>query len=249
MFKRNKEEKYLTPEQKKQKAITILIVYGIFFIFLFIFLINGNKNIEKNKTTNNETNTTKEISVSKRVNNYLKKDNYEYLYDFGTSLKIEGKLDNDQNLITKTYKNNKQVYYINNNYYYILNDKNKFKRVKNNYLYEDKEEVFTNINNVINLLKTVDKTTIKDKDNLKEEIFYINLEEYLKIYNSIELTNYIDTENTKIQNSITYNDDEITITLDMSEVYRVINNKKEEVLYIFKIYNVDKVNIEVSLES
>lgn len=249
MFKLKKDkenEVELSPDQKKTRAAIILAIYAVFFIFLFIFLItsnNDNDNKKSMKTINDTKEETKDITISDRINNFIKTNNYSYEYTFGNDLTITGKIVNKENLLNKTYNNKAIDYYINDIYYYKL-ENNKFKKIDSLYLYEDYENTFTNINNVIKLFKSINKTTIKQNNSRTIEKFYIELNDYYKIYNDINLTNYIDNENTKIENSVEYNDDYITITLDMSEFY----NKKNEILYVFKYENKDNNKIEVTLK-
>lgn len=236
---RKKEKRELTAIEKRNRAAVILAIYAVFFIVLIIFILTSEKD-EKQINDPKEEIITERLRVSNAIDKYIKNNNYRYEYSFGDDFEIKGEVDKDKNMIKKIFNDKETTYFINDEYYYIK-DKEKYKKINSVYLYEEYEDVFTNIKNVAKLFEGVKKSDLEYDNNITKKTFNIDLEDYLDIYNSINLTKYTDKKNIEVDNSIEYTDDYIIINLDVSDLYNVTQNLNKEIIYTFKIYDVDEV--------
>lgn len=176
----------------KKKALTQLGLYGIFFIFVFIFLNSGS-----NSTPNYSEYIEKEDNTTV--------SNYEYVY----------KINNNEvvNQITGTFKNNEDTFNYNNLNYtkkdgivYFNNapvenlnfDVDKYKYSKIEELIENNES----------------KTTYKDTNKV---VYSMNVNKYFDIMNEPE--NMVDTLDIQMTYTVESNDYIEYVLIDLSNYY------------------------------
>ena len=193
-YKRFKEFR----KDPKKRSISLLIIYGIFFIFVIFYIRsnnyvnNTNNNLDKNDVVNKDT-------VS----------NYEYNYEINI---------NDEVINIKgVYIDNKELFSLNNEKYYIQDNK----------VYLNNEEVtvnypvlYLNYNSLKTFIKGLQyesKTLYKDK-NIKYEY---------SINNNL-ISNYFNEDNINegMSNIVLYESEYIDkIEIDLSSYYNVNNYK------------------------
>lgn len=228
----NKEN--MTNEERRNRAAIILLAYFIFFIFLFAMIANS-KNEKKEVKED-----TKKIHINKRIDNIIDSKKYDYELTINNNYYLYYTVGGNKITGKKTLNNKSYEFSILDNKYYYLIEKDNLKKVKYFDIYEGYDNVFSDINNIKELFKGLNKTTIKSNKNITTESFYIYLNDYLDIYNKIYLTNFKDDENTKIENSVEYTNDYVNINLDVTEVYKITNKLNNELIYNIKLSKIEK---------
>lgn len=178
----------------KKKSITMLIIYGIFFIFVFILISNGN-------------------STTYNYNEYIKEENineittYQYIY----------KINNNEviNEISGTYKDGEDIFNYNGlNYtkidgiiYLNNNPVNNLDFDVDRYKYEKIELLMENSDS---------KTTYKDSNKI---VYNINVNEYFTLLNEVNNCGVIDC--TIIEIPVTVESDTYInhVIIDLSNYY------------------------------
>ncbi len=150
----------------KKHAIICLVLYGIFFLSVFlIFKITELASSLKNQ----ENDTYTQINA---IDSYKDMDNYEYTYNInynGNIYKIEGTIYKEKEKFTLT--NTKDNFYIENNY----------KEFDNNYL-ELENKININLENLkpynfYNIINNIEPNeTTEYKDGSKKEIYNLKME-------------------------------------------------------------------------
>lgn len=150
----------------KTKSLTLLGIYSLFFIFVFVVL-----NMSKNNTLNTSSISENESVDDKTVSSY------EYAINI-----------NNNNLLTTisgTYSNNEEIFNFNNNKYYVKDDivyilDNGVKTPVNldinikNYRYDKLEEIIKNS-------KFIEKTVYND--DREKSTYNIDIKKYFELLN------------------------------------------------------------------
>lgn len=150
----------------KTKSLTLLGIYSLFFIFVFVVL-----NMSKNNTLNTSSISENESVDDKTVSSY------EYAINI-----------NNNNLLTTisgTYSNNEEIFNFNNNKYYVKDDivyilDNGVKNPVNldinikNYRYDKLEEIIKNS-------KFIEK--IVYNDDREKSTYNIDIKKYFELLN------------------------------------------------------------------
>lgn len=149
----------------KTKSLTLLGIYALFFIFVFVVL-----------------NTAKTVSNDTVVDNKVKEeDKTVKSYEYSININNNGILTT----ITGTYSNNEEVFNLNNNKYYVKDDivyivengikkQIDFDNYIKNYRYNKIEELIKNGS-------FVEKTTYKD--NTEKSTYNISIKKYNELLN------------------------------------------------------------------
>lgn len=148
----------------KTKSLTLLGIYALFFIFVFVVL---------NFSSSKQSNVVDKVKEEKDENTIT---SYEYIY----------KINNNNVLseITGTYSNGEEVFNYNNKKYYIKDSK---VYLSDNNLVEITEELplniishnYNNINKLIESSEFIEKTTYKD--NSEKTTYNITSDKYFEI--------------------------------------------------------------------
>lgn len=209
----------------KKRSIYLLIVYGIFFAFVFIYI----KFNQYQTTPNIEENIDNEKTTIVDDNN----DNVTG-YEYKVTLNIE----NDVINIDGLFYNSNQIFTINDTKYYQNNS--------NIYLYDDKSIVdkieyplnkflYSNINTIIQNYQYESKTEYKD-NNIKY-IYNLSNEEIAKIFDD----EYINEGNVEI--TIYQNNDYIyKVEYDLTQYY----NKSYKIIIEYSHVN-EITNLEMNM--
>lgn len=194
---------------------TLKIVLYISFL-LILLIISKFTNVKQ--STNKVNNTI--------FNNKLKDfSNYEstvHLVLDGDAVTLKYERIKDAEMGSRTYHNESINYlFYNNNYYEIIN--NEFIKLNefNKLIYDT---TFVDINNIIKLLDLKEITSSNEYD----------LKDVLNIYNEVNNTNFFDINNKKVTLTYKEEDDTISVVLDLTNLYNLVNNKEENSV----IYNI-----------
>lgn len=210
-----KEKKKLTLKErlkdKREKAKLELMIYGIFFLIVIIFVrITGSMS---SVTENNET--------AKSFINLLN-DNYEYNIKIAINdnlYEYYGKVLGNNSTINLKTKENIKKYKLINDKYYILED--------SNYILTDIDEVYPylnyrylNINNIRSYIKlaSIENNTYKIK--VTDLVLNSTSDEYL---------------------TINVNEGDNTITIDYLPLLKLSDNNIESVEVVMTYSNIDKI--------
>jgi len=214
----------------KKRSLTLLGLYAIFFIFVFIFL-----NSVPSKP-NSQLPVKQEESAKE---NYKKMTSYSYkiIYtDKNLENVIEGKYYSDTSLFT--YKGNTyyyeldSLYYIDNNSYYLTNIEYNIKKIFNN-----------NLSSILDSLQEESVTTYND--GRKKTNYIMDANSFNKYYFEIE-SNY----ESNIGIEITEKDKFITsILIDLTSLNMNLNKIEIEYNDINKINSLDFNKENYYLES
>lgn len=191
---------------KNKNTLKIVLYVGFLLILLIISKFTNVK-----QSTNKVNNTI--------FNNKLKDfSNYEstvHLVLDGDAVTLKYERIKDAEMGSRTYHNESINYlFYNNNYYEIIN--NEFIKLNefNKLIYDT---TFIDINNIIKLLDLKEITSSNEYD----------LKDVLNIYNEVNNTNYFDINSKKVFLTYKEEDDTISIVLDLTNLYNLVNNKEE----------------------
>lgn len=251
MFKKIKEMKKQNPKKelsvgdKRKRAIIILSCYLVFFGILF-FLIFTNRDSNTNNNAYEVLNDVKN-PINKRFNNFVYENNYKYEFYISSNLVLKGEKENVEEHGIKTYNGIETEYYINNNNYY-LKQNNNYNKVDTLNLFEEYDETLLTNESIEEILRNAEITNKTKNEETTEEEFEILLNDVLKIYNEINLTEFEANENEKLKGTFTTDKDSLTINIDMSSFYKTVYKNDILIQYNLKFYDKDKVNIDINLK-
>ena len=174
----------------KKKSLTMLGIYAIFFIFVFIFINTGNSSTPDYVPED----TTNEIN------------NYEYIY----------KINNNEiiNEITGTYKNNEDSFNY-NGLNYIKKENTIY--LNNAPVTLDFDIDRYKYNNIELLIENSDsKTTYKESNKV---IYNINVNKYYTLLNEVNNCNIIDCTNIEIPITVESSGNIDYVLIDLSNYY------------------------------
>lgn len=182
----------------KKRSLTLLGLYAIFFIFVFIFINSA-------PTT---TNLPEEANDNK-VNNEKKDtvESYEYSYKIGNDI-----------MVTGIHKLNEDIFTYNNLNYYkkdntiYLND-----IVVENLGFDVNKFSYETMSELINVSNFEQETTYKDGN--KKTIYNINVEKYFGFLNEENSCNLIDCSTTLVSIIVDTKDYINNIIIDLSNYY------------------------------
>lgn len=199
----------------KKKSISLLIIYGIFFIFVFVYLKASTPINVPDYSNTNISNNLNEVT------------SYEYTYEIiknDLSFKINGMYYNSENKISfdNDYVMKDDYIYVNDNFkikFDILNNKlnyNNFKNFVSNYQYDSKTEYK---DNTIKYIYNISNNDLKD---------YLN-EEYVGEDSSI-FTVYEKDYFYKVEIDLSnfYKEDKYIINIEYNNVNNINNVETKE---------------------
>lgn len=194
-------------KEKEKNILKIILYVGFLFILIIV------SKLVSNQSTNNENNT------NKIYNNKLKEfSNYEsqvHLVLDGDAVTLKYEKIRNAEMGSRIYHNDTKNYLRYNNCYYEVNGTeftklDEFSRL----IYDD---TFIDINNIIKILDLKEINSSNEYD----------LKDILNIYNEVNSTSYFDINNKKI--TLDYKEDGavISIILDLTNLYNLVNKKEE----------------------
>lgn len=205
----------------KTKSLTLLGIYALFFIFVFVVL---------NFSNSKETNVVDKVIKEKEESTIT---SYEYIY----------KINNNNVLseITGTYSNGEEVFNYNNKKYYIKDSK---VYLSDNDSVEITEELplniisynYNNINKLIESSEFIEKTTYKD--NSEKTTYNITSDKYFEILKSniSNVSNYAISNISIIVKSSKYVDE---VLIDLSSYFGYVNTIE---ISFSNINNIEKIS-------
>ena len=249
------KEKY--KNDSKYKAKVQLIGYGVFILFLIVYLniaSIGAKNTKLSNTTtkNNDNIPTKEnnnieTKTDKELGQWLKDIGTNYEYDVVVSSKSKNDNGEEANTQThywgKTYQNkmiiNKEAN--GSTTYFLKEDNNYYLNELDNYTLSKKEAVYSEIDediiefDMLNLLlknASLDHVT-NYSSGKKEYEYHLKIRDIIKTYQ----------EDTEISFEIVIEDNVVTVEVDYAPMINIVEQvKKQEeykVTYLYK--NIGKI--------
>lgn len=200
----------------KKKAITQLVLYGIFFIFVFALI-----------SSNDSSNPPKQYIEEKKGI-----DSYEYIYKI-----------NNNNIITEisgTILNNEERFNYNNISYYktnnIIYDLNNIE-VLNPLTFDTNIYSYKNIEKLIENSEFIEKTTYKD--NSEKITYNISALNYFNFMNDTTACSVKDCSTININFIVEKNDNINHIQINLYEFYGYLYNID---LYYSNINNIEKIS-------
>lgn len=222
-FLKNRNKAYT-----KNKSIVMLVIYGVFFIFVFIIIAIGNSNVNSSKTY--EDYIKEDDQKEEQIDNIV--TNYEYNYkitDNTNTVEVSGTKTKEKEIFTYngiSYNKQNNNIYLNDGTNTLVTD-NIFNTDLYSYEYMD---------NFFKEKNTKEKTTYED--GKVKEIYSINSKEYFDYIKEDKCTN-VDCTNINIDVTINKNSKEQIekIIINLTNYYKYnyiielnytnINNIKE----------------------
>lgn len=211
--------------------------YGILFIFIIsvalIMKLTPNEKVVDCSNKKEETVVINYQNILKNITNNYEEDITINKYYFNEYVNIKHQLEKEK-INIKTINNN-ETYYIKENSLYKFID-NKYE------IYNDKifKETDTSFINPENILKLIDKKTY-EKDNT----YMIETSSWINLYNEINNTNLSKKITGEILlDFISYKNNELLLKIDLTNLYKNLDYEYENVIYLIKFKNINKVEIE-----
>ena len=249
------KEKY--KNDSKYKAKVQLIGYGLFILFLIVYLniaSMGAKNTKLSNTTtkNNDNIPTKEnnnieTKTDKELGQWLKDIGTNYEYDVVVSSKIKNDNGEETNTQThywgKTYQNkmiiNKEAngsttYFLKEDNNYYLNELDNYTLSKKEVVYSEIDEDIIEFDMLNLLLKNASLDHVTNYSSGKKEYeYHLKIRDIIKTYQ----------EDTEISFEIVIEDNVVTVEVDYAPMINIVEQvKKQEeykVTYLYK--NIGKI--------
>lgn len=244
------KEKY--KNNPKYKAKVQLIGYGVFILFLIVYLniaSMGAKNTKLSNTTtkNNDNITTKEnnnieTKTDKELGQWLKEIGTNYEYDVVVSSK--SKNDNGEEVDTqthywgKTYQNkmiiNKEAngsttYFLKEDNNYYLNELDNYTLSKKGEVYSELDEDIIEFDMLNLLLKNASLDHVTNYSSGKKEYeYHLKIRDIIKTYQ----------EDTELSYKIVIEDSVVTVEVDYAPMINIAEPEKKQeeykVTYLYK---------------
>ena len=244
------KEKY--KNKSKYKAKVQLIGYGVFILFLIVYLniaSMGTKNTKLSNTTtkNNDNITTKEnnnieTKTDKELGQWLKEIGTNYEYNVVVSSK--SKNDNGEEVDTqthywgKTYQNkmiiNKEAngsttYFLKEDNNYYLNELDNYTLSKKGEVYSELDEDIIEFDMLNLLLKNASLDHVTNYSSGKKEYeYHLKIRDIIKTYQ----------EDTELSYKIVIEDNVVTVEVDYAPMINIAEPEKKQeeykVTYLYK---------------
>lgn len=249
------KEKY--KNDSKYKAKVQLIGYGLFILFLIVYLniaSMGAKNTKLSNTTtkNNDNIPTKEnnnieTKTDKELGQWLKDIGTNYEYDVVVSSKSKNDNEEEANTQThywgKTYQNkmiiNKEAngsttYFLKEDNNYYLNELDNYTLSKKEVVYSEIDEDIIEFDMLNLLLKNASLDHVTNYSSGKKEYeYHLKIRDIIKTYQ----------EDTELSFEIVIEDNVVTVEVDYAPMINIVEQvKKQEeykVTYLYK--NIGKI--------
>lgn len=249
------KERYKT--DSKYKAKVQLIGYGIFILFLIVYLniaSAGSRGTKLSNTTNKNKDVktskeekTLENQTDKELGQWLKEIGTNYEYDVVASSKTKNDNGEEQTFQThywgKTYQNkmiinkeenNTTTYFLKEDNNYYLNELENYTLSKKTEVYSEIDEDIIEFDNLNLLLKNSSLDHVTNYSNGKKEYeYHLKIRDIVKTYQ----------EDTEISFKIVIEDEVITIEVDYAPLINVAapEQKKEEYKVTYTYKNIGKI--------
>lgn len=188
----------------KKKSITLLCIYFIFFIFVFIVLNGGNDSQSEVAIPELDENSSVNSEIS----------SYEYIYKLNINnqlIEVTGTLYNNEEVFD--YQNKR--YYKKDNTIYVL--ENELIELTQPIDIDVSKYSYKFIEELINNSEFIEKTTYKDQ---KEKTTYnINIQKYFELNNEQIDCNLVDCVNTVIPIIVESSNNIDNVLIDLSSYY------------------------------
>lgn len=245
----NLENEYNQPvDPSKVKKENTFYVIAFVVIMIVALIMKFTDKAEEPKTDNN--NASEEVSTNENVD-YLK-DIEKNNFDADITIIADADLLNllirresiNKELISKTYRGENLVYYINGDKTY-KNINGTFSLDTNSNIYNDYDTTFLNISNLQSL---IDDHTYEI--NLKEEEYSIKrykieASRVIDIYNEYNDTKIKKRVSGEVILDVNYKDEELLgLRLDLTNLYENLDYEYRKVIYTFEFDNFGKIDIK-----
>lgn len=235
-------------ERSKRENTFYFIFFIIILIAAVILKFTDNNDKEKTNTTDNSTNQEVSTNEDKEYLKDLDKNNYDVeiniIADTDLLNLLIRKESFSKELISKTYRDETAIYYINSNKTY--------KSVSSDFILDNNPNIYneydTTFFNVLNLKELINKHTYEV--SLKEEEY--NIQRY-----KIEISRVIDTYNEYNKTSlkkrvsgevildINYTNEKlIGLKLDLTSLYENLDYDYRKVIYTYEFDNFNEIDID-----
>lgn len=243
MIKLNKDISNMNEEEKKiyEKKKNIVYLCGI---IIFLALLTSFVNTNSRRNINN--NYIEEKTYNKDVISLLEniKDNYHVKYTYtkeNETITLESQKENQYEVSVIENKDNIVEYFTDGTNYYSLKEEEIIKIDKPELLNMFKD-MFFNKDIILEIIKNK-----KREEDIKEDAtfikkYYISLADLLSIYNSHNDTMYATNENKEITIYIKYKENIKSIYMDLTEFFKVINEKEEIIKYKIEYSNIGEID-------
>lgn len=242
-----KKQDEMTQEERRNKSILTLLGYGIFFALIIVIGYIGNT---QNQGNNNDNNKNKDELLQKYEE--IQKNNFDcnisIIADADILLVSARRENKEKEAIVKKYREEISYYYRQDNIFYETNQEfNKFDIKENLDIYNGYDTTFLNIDNIVEMLKTGNKIYLTE-ENHSIARYKIDDNEVLKVYNSVNNTNYITNKDFDVIVNVHFRENIEKIEIKLTGLYNVIKGNYENVVYTIEyndINNITLPNIEI----
>lgn len=238
-----KKKELLTPEEKRNKAIVSLGIYGLFFLFFIVLALIGDNTAKENGEKNNNINT--QILEKYEV---LKNNNFDSkitLIADSDILLVNLRRESDtREIITKKHRDEIKYYYRNENIYYETDQDFTAVGISENIrIYNEYDETFLSINNIFEFIK--DNASIELAEEEYNIVRYkIDAIKMLDIYNDINNTQFATDESFEVVIDIYYNLEIEKIDLNLTKIYNIIKGTSyDKVSYTLEFNDISNINL------
>ncbi len=237
-----KPKDQLTPEEKKNKAVMTLVGYAVLFLVVMVMGYFVNNEDLNNQNTDNDTLIIEKLEVLKD-NNF--KTHISLVKDADILLLNIERESLNKELIEKKYRDNVNYYYYNEGIYYEVNDVHTAYIKKDNVnIYNDYDQTFLSIENIIKLLTDETYTTVNEED-YKIARYTIKDTKFLEVYNSINETEYTNEDYFEVIVDVQYYENIEKVIMNLTDFYSSINTVEyDNVTYSMTFEDINDVNIE-----
>lgn len=239
MKKEVKKESFFYKYKNDSKYKAKIELFGgcLFILFLIVWInissifSNDNYNYIESNTVTNTIEEDKNNIINK-----LKNNNYEYKIEVSkvkdnieSKVTYEGKKYNNLTLVTKTYEDKIEEYYIANNNYYLKNNE-VYNLTNSSKYYSFISETFMDLKSIINYINVGDLINTD----------YTNDGKVIKTYN-VKISN-ISMNGSEDVITIVLTEDNVNISIDFNVDYTNLYN-------IYDINKVDKLNLKYNINN
>ncbi len=257
IFKSKKENeksdvnKPIDPEKSGKE----MVFYGVIFcIILIVAVIMKFADTPKESTNanNNDKSGSNEKILEKNLLEELSENNYDadltIIADTDLLNLLIRKESETKELISKTYRGENNIYYINASKIY--------KAVNNQFILEEKSNIYNNYDttfiNIENIHELINQHTYEL--DLKEEEYdikryKIEAKKVIEIYNEYNNADIIKRVSGEVILDIYYDKDNLKgLKLDLTNLYENLNFDYRKVIYTYEFDNFNKIDIDGFIE-
>lgn len=232
----------MTQEERRNKSILTLSAYGLFFILILVmaYLSNTqNQNNNGNKTKNNYTDELSQKYEEIQKNNF--DSNISIIADADILLVSVRRESKDKELISKKYRDEVKYYFRQGNIFYEADKELKNFELKENVdIYNGYDTTFLNIDNILEMIKSINKLYLSEEYHSIAR-YKVDHNKVLEVYNKFNNTHYMSNKDFNVVVDVHYNESIEKIELDLTNLYNVIKDGYEKVIYSIEFDDINKI--------